>query len=137
MNRKARILIIISIIAIILGGGLFVIGFAMNDWNFKGLDKTNYVTNTYELEEDFVNFDINVDTADIELIKSNENIDEEKKNIILEGINNMRNSEELKDIDLSVLYVNAKRMNFKYLSSNEINKLFQTQYQNMHILNPY
>ena len=72
MNRKSRILIIISIIAIILGGGLFVIGFAMNDWNFKGLDKSNYVTNTYELEEDFVNFDIDVDTADIELIKSNE-----------------------------------------------------------------
>lgn len=72
MNRKARILIIISIIAIILGDGLFVIGFAMNDWNFKGLDKSNYVTNTYELEEDFVNFDIDVDTADIELIKSSE-----------------------------------------------------------------
>lgn len=57
----------------------------------------------------------------IEVFQKNENIDEEKKNIILEGINNMRNSEELKDIDLSVLYVNAKRMNFKYLPSNEIN----------------
>ena len=52
--------------------------------------------------------------------KNNKNIDEDKKNIILEGINNMRNSKELKDIDLSVLYVNAKRMKFNYISSSDI-----------------
>lgn len=32
----------------------------------------------------------------------------------------MRNCEELEGMDLSVLYVNAKRMNFKYLSSEEM-----------------
>jgi len=53
--------------------------------------------------------------------QSNENIDTDKKNIILDCINNMRNSEELRNLDLSVLYVNAQRMKFKYLSSEEIN----------------
>ena len=52
--------------------------------------------------------------------KENESIDDEKKQIILEGLNNMRESEDLKGMDLSVLYVNAKRMNFKYLTSDEI-----------------
>lgn len=52
--------------------------------------------------------------------KNNENIDSDKKSIILDGINNMKNSEELKDIELSVLYVNAKRMKFEYLSSEQI-----------------
>ena len=56
----------------------------------------------------------------IKVFQNNENIDNNKKNIILDGINNMRNSEELKDIDLSVLYVNAKRMKIKYLSSEEM-----------------
>ena len=56
----------------------------------------------------------------IEAFQDNENIDIEKKNIILDGINNLRSSEELKDIDLSVLYVNAKEMKIKYVSSNEM-----------------
>lgn len=56
----------------------------------------------------------------IEAFKSNENIDSDKKAIILECLNNMKNSEELKDLDLSVLYVNAKRMKFEYLSTEEM-----------------
>ena len=56
----------------------------------------------------------------ITAFKNNENIDNEQKNIILKGIDNLKNCEEIKDIDLSVLYVNAKRMKFKYLSSEEM-----------------
>ena len=57
----------------------------------------------------------------IEAFQNNKNIDIDKKSIILDCINNARNCKELKDIDLSVLYVNAQRMNFKYLSSEELN----------------
>ncbi len=56
----------------------------------------------------------------INAFQSNKNIDNDKKNIILDCISNMKNSEELKGMDLSVLYVNAKRMKFKYLSSEEM-----------------
>ena len=52
--------------------------------------------------------------------KDNKNIDAEKKSIILEYLENMKNSEELKGMDLSVLYANAKRMDFEYLTSDEI-----------------
>ena len=57
----------------------------------------------------------------IEAFQTNENIDIDKKNIILDCINNLRNCKELKDIDLSVLYVNAQRMKIEYISSEELN----------------
>lgn len=72
MSKKS-ILIIVALISILIGGGLFVIGMSLNNWNFANLDNSKYVTNTYELEEDFINFDIDTDTADIELIESTEN----------------------------------------------------------------
>ena len=56
----------------------------------------------------------------IKAFQDNENIDDNHKKIILDGINNMRNCEELKGIDLSVLYVNAKKMKFEYVSTNEM-----------------
>ena len=52
--------------------------------------------------------------------QNNPNIDNNKKNIILDGINNMRNKEEIKGLDLSVLYVNAQKMKIQYLSSEEM-----------------
>ena len=58
----------------------------------------------------------------IDAFQNNSNIDENKKNIILDCINNLRNCEELEGIDLSVLYANAKRMKFQYLSSEEMIK---------------
>ncbi len=72
MSKKS-ILIIVALISILIGGGLFVIGMSLNNWNFANLDNSKYVTNTYELEEDFINFDIDTDTAEIELIESTEN----------------------------------------------------------------
>jgi len=56
----------------------------------------------------------------IKEFKNNENIDDSKKEIILDGINNLRNNKKLEGLDLSVLYVNAKRMNFTYISSEEM-----------------
>lgn len=52
--------------------------------------------------------------------KNNENIDDDKKTVILNAIANLRNTKELEGMDLSVLYINANRMKFEYLTSNEI-----------------
>lgn len=56
----------------------------------------------------------------IKAFQDNQNIDDEKKKIILDCINNMQKYNELKEMDLSVLYVNAKRMKFKYLSDEDM-----------------
>ena len=45
--------------------------------------------------------------------KNNINIPDEEKEVILESLLNMQNSKELEELDLSVLYFNAKRMSIK------------------------
>lgn len=84
-------------------------------------DKHQITLETYEEFRKYNEIDFIPTWEDvINAFQSNENIDNDKKNIILDCINNMKNSEELKGIDLSVLYINAKRMKFKYLSSEEM-----------------
>lgn len=56
----------------------------------------------------------------INAFQNNPNIDNDKKNIILSAISNLQQHEELKEMDLSVLYANAKRMKIKYLSTEEM-----------------
>lgn len=111
------------------------------NYNMEVINK-EYDGNDYIFVKDFINSDnkhqITLETFDefrkynnidfipdwedvINAFQNNENIDNDKKKIIFDCINNLRNCEELKGIDLSVLYVNAKRMKFKYHSSNEIN----------------
>lgn len=114
------------------------------NYNMEVIDK-NYDGNNYIFVNDFINSDnkhqITLQSYDefrkfknlnfvptwddvISVFQNNENIDTDKKDIILDCINNMRDSEELKNLDLSVLFVNAKRMKFQYLSSEEmINKV--------------
>lgn len=70
---------------------------------------------------DFTNINFIPSWDDVtKVFEDNQNIDNEKKQIIINGINNLKNNEELKCIDLSVLYANAKRMNIKYLTTEEL-----------------
>lgn len=55
---------------ILLGALLFVIVMGANHWNFMKLGNVQYETNTYELNDVFQNIRIHTDTADIELVKS-------------------------------------------------------------------
>lgn len=97
-----------------------------NDYVFVNefINSDNKVQITIKDFDEFRNFkNINfIPTWDdvILAFQSNENIDSDKKEIIFSCIDNMRNSEELRSLDLSVLYVNAKRMKFQYLSSEEM-----------------
>ena len=90
--------------------------------NFINSNNKHQITlNDFNEFRKFTNIDFYPTWDDvIKAFQNNENIDNDKKNIILNGINNLKNNEELKDMDLSVLYINAKRMNFKYLSSEEM-----------------
>ena len=91
--------------------------------DFINSDNKHQITlNNHEEFRKFKNIDF-IPTWDdvIEAFQNNKSIDNDKKNIILECINNMRNSNELKEMDLSVLYVNAQKMKLEYLTSEEMN----------------
>ena len=83
--------------------------------------KNQITIDNFDTFREVAEIDFNPTWEDIEqAFRNNKNIDNDKKSIILEYLENMKNSEELKEMDLSVLYANAKRMNFEHLTSKEI-----------------
>lgn len=108
--------------------GMYVINreYDGNDYIFVETftNSNNKTQNTLESFEDFrrhinINF-IPTWNDVISAFQNNPNIDNDKKDIILSAIKNLEQHEELKEMDLSVLYANAKRMNIKYLSTEEM-----------------
>jgi hypothetical protein len=84
-------------------------------------NKHQITLHTFDEFRQYANLDFIPTWQDvIDAFTNNPNIDEDKKQIILQGIENLKNREELKGLDLSVLYVNAKKMNFKYLTTEEM-----------------
>lgn len=65
-------LLIIAAVLIIIGAVIFVSVMITYDWDFGKLGTKNYITNTHTLDSKPVTININVDTADIQFIPSNE-----------------------------------------------------------------
>lgn len=70
MKKRTIISLFIAIILIVAGGSIFTLTLAKENW---GNDIKNYLTNTHELNDDFNKIYVDVDSADINLIYSNEN----------------------------------------------------------------
>lgn len=86
-------------------------------------DKHQITLHTFEEFRKHIGLEFKPNWYDVtRAFQENKNIDEDKKDLIISYINNMRYSKELKDLDLSVLYANAKRMKFKYCSTEELIK---------------
>lgn len=95
---------------------IFVNSFINND------HKKQITIQDFDEFRSFINLDFIPSWDDVvEAFKENDNIDDEKKEIILEAIHNLRDSDQLKGLDLSVLYANAKRMKIQYDTSEKIN----------------
>ncbi len=67
---KNKILITIAIAFILIGAIIFTVVMNINDWNFKIMDITKYKTKIHTIDEPFTNISINIDTADIMFVKS-------------------------------------------------------------------
>lgn len=64
--RKVKLALCLIVFALII----FVAVMTANKWNFKRLSTKEYVTNTYEITEVFSNVQIKVETADVEILLS-------------------------------------------------------------------
>lgn len=73
MNSTTKIWLIISFVLIIAGAVLFAGLMFKNNFNFAALDTTVYVTNAYDINDDFGNIYITADTADIDFKLSPDN----------------------------------------------------------------
>ena len=67
---KNKIWLTIALISIICGCSLFVISMSNIKWDFSKLDNTTYITQTYEINDDFNNISIESTTSDIEILSS-------------------------------------------------------------------
>ncbi|MCR5783990.1 MAG: hypothetical protein K6G90_14795, partial [Clostridia bacterium] len=70
MKGYVRTLLIVAVVLIFGGGGIFA--WAMNslNWDFGALSTVEFETVTYDIEEDFVSLSIDVNTAAVVFVPS-------------------------------------------------------------------
>ena len=72
MKTAKKVAIIVAVSLIAAGIALFAAGFAMVNFNFKEMSPMEYTTNTHKITEDFSSININISTADICFIVSDD-----------------------------------------------------------------
>ncbi len=70
MTKKTVFWLVLGTLLVIIGLLGFVVLMGSIGWDFTKLGTSNYETNTYEIDSDFTNICINVDTADITFVPS-------------------------------------------------------------------
>lgn len=73
MQKPTKFMIKFASVLLVLGIVIFVVGMIKTGWDFKKLSTVKYVTNTYEIQEDFSNISIKTTTADILFVPSDTN----------------------------------------------------------------
>lgn len=70
MKRSTLALLIVASALVIAGSVIFALAMTMANWNFASLDTSKYSQNIHVIKEDFNNISINVKSADIIFIRS-------------------------------------------------------------------
>lgn len=70
MKRQSVIWLIAALILIVAGTVIFLVAFGAIDFDFGGLETMKYETNTYEINEDFNKISVDVKTASVTLVLS-------------------------------------------------------------------
>ena len=68
MSKTTKIWLITATALVTLGAILFAAVMEQYDWDFTKLSTVTYVTNTYEVSDEFDKISINVDTTEIEFV---------------------------------------------------------------------
>lgn len=72
MSKSAKIWLAVAVCLVVAGIAVFVVAMSVGNWNFSVLNTEKYVTNTYEINEDFKNISIDTKTADVVFAKSDD-----------------------------------------------------------------
>ncbi len=68
--KKTAIAILIAVLVVAIGGGLCFVGLSAVNFKFEKLDRTEYVTNTYDFGDPVQEIDLEGHTVDVELLPS-------------------------------------------------------------------
>ena len=66
--KKTAIAILIAVLVVAIGGGLCFAGLSAVHFDFKKLDRTEYLTRTYDFSDPIREIDLTCGTSDVELI---------------------------------------------------------------------
>ena len=72
--KKMKIAMIVSVVIVVVGVALSLVGLLMMRFDFKRLELSRYRSKTYEFVEDFNSISIDVDTADIDFRLSQDGV---------------------------------------------------------------
>ena len=72
--KKMKIAMIVSVVIVVVGVALSLVGLLMMRFDFKRLELSRYQSKTYEFVEDFNSISIDVDTADIDFRLSQDGV---------------------------------------------------------------
>ena len=131
MKKSTKICLIIALAMVIFGGSLFAAAMSINKWDWTTLSSDDFVTNTYEVKEEFSRISINTDTADIKILPSSDNscrvvcLEKEKEQHLVsvadgELIINLNNTRAWYDY---ISIVNVSPVITVYLPAGEYGKL--------------
>lgn len=70
MKKSAIVAIIVAAILLVSGTALFLAGFAMMNFNFKGMTDMKYTTQTHKITEDFSSISIDISVSDVAFMLS-------------------------------------------------------------------
>lgn len=70
MKTAKKVWIIIAVCLIVLGAIIGAVSLAMMNFDFSNLNTNKFVSNEHKITEDFNNIKIDVDTSDIEFVRS-------------------------------------------------------------------
>ena len=105
MKKATKILLLLSLCLILVGGLLFGGALTMAGWNWKVLSTSRYETVVHEIDEPVTAISVVVGTADVTLIPS------EDGNVTVTGYEqvNLKNAVEVKDGTLTIKLVDTRK----------------------------
>ncbi len=66
--KKTVIAILIAVLVVAVGAGMVFVGLSAVNFKVRDLDTTKYVTNTHQVSEQFTRVEMDLDTADVDLL---------------------------------------------------------------------
>lgn len=105
MSKGAKIWLIVAASLILIGGIIFVGVMTMLKWDFAKLSTNPYETNEYEMDEAFKAISVDIDTADITFISS----ENSKCSVVCYEQKNLKHSVTVKDDTLVIETVDTRK----------------------------
>ncbi len=105
MKRGTKVWLIIAAILFLLGTMIIVGDFIMVKFDFAKIATTKYVTNTYEIQENYKNIKIVTNTANVALVPSKD----AKDTVVCKEEENVKHLVEVKDDTLVIKVIDTRK----------------------------